>query len=244
MEYKKIENGTFLARPNRFVAHVLIHGEEQIVHVKNTGRCREILQPGARVYLEDYEGNIRNRKTRYSLVAAEKPDEEVESGYRLINIDSQAPNKAVGEALASGDIPLPGFEDGLFLIKAEQCFGSSRFDFYIEGHNRQKAFIEVKGVTLEDHGIVRFPDAPTIRGVKHIYELVQALGQGYKAFVIFVIQMEDVRYFEPNDETHAAFGQALRDAAGKGVIPLAFDCHVTESSMKIRKAVPVLLDRP
>jgi sugar fermentation stimulation protein A len=244
MKYRKIENGIFLARPNRFVAHVLIHGEEHIVHVKNTGRCREILQPGVRVHLEDYEGDIRNRKTRYSLVAAEKPDEEAEAGHRLINIDSQAPNKAVGEALASGIIQLPGFEDGLFLIKPEQCFGSSRFDFYIEGHKGQKAFIEVKGVTLEDRGIVRFPDAPTIRGVKHIHELVKAVEQGYKAFVIFVIQMQDVRYFEPNDETHAAFGQALRVAARKGVLSLAYDCRVTKSTMKICKAVPVFLDRP
>ena len=244
MKYRKIENGIFLSRPNRFVAHVLIHGEEHIVHVKNTGRCREILQPGVRAYLEDFEGDIRSRKTRYSLVAAEKPDKEQKSGYRLINIDSQAPNKAVEEALASGTIELPGFEDGISLIKAEQCFGSSRFDFYLEGYNGQKAFIEVKGVTLEDHGVVRFPDAPTIRGIKHIYELVQAVEQGYKAFVIFVIQMQDVRYFEPNDETHAAFGQALREAAAKGVLPLAYDCQVTKSAMKIRKAVPVLLDRP
>ncbi len=244
MKYRKIENGIFLARPNRFVAHVLIHGEEQIVHVKNTGRCREILQPGVRVYLEDYEGDIRNRKTRYSLVAAEKPNEGLESEHRLINIDSQAPNKAVGEALTSGDIQLPGFEEGLFFIKAEQCFGNSRFDFYIEGFNGQKAFIEVKGVTLEEDGVVRFPDAPTIRGVKHIHELAVAVEMGYKAFVIFVIQMQDVRYFEPNDATHAAFGQALREAAERGVLSLAYDCQVTKSTMKIHKAVPILLNRP
>ncbi len=241
MEYNKVVTGRFIARPNRFVARVLVDGEEQTVHVKNTGRCREILKPGAKVYLEDYEGDIRSRKTRYSLIGAEKEDSETESGYRMINIDSQAPNKAAGEALTSGIIQLPGFEDGLSHIKAERTFGNSRFDFYVEGRNGEKGFIEVKGVTLEEQGVVRFPDAPTERGVKHVHELAGAVREGFKAFVIFMIQMQDVLYFEPNDETHAAFGEALRQAAKKGVEMLAFDCIVTESSMKVRRQVEVRL---
>lgn len=241
MRYSKVQKGIFLSRPNRFVAHVLMDGKEQVVHMKNTGRCREILQPEATVYLEDFTEDLRSRKTRYSLVAAEKPDLACESGYRMINIDSQAPNRAVAEALESGIIRLPGFESGLKRIKAEHIFGSSRFDFFVEGRNGEKALIEVKGVTLEDQGIVRFPDAPTERGVRHIYELMKALDEGYKAFVIFVVQMEDVLYFEPNDEMHAAFGQALREAAEKGVQVLAYDCRVAESAMEIRQEVAVQL---
>lgn len=241
MKYRKVRKGVFLSRPNRFVAHVLIDGEEHVVHVKNTGRCREILQPKATVYLEDFTEDLRQRKTKYSLIAAEKPDSALESGYRMINIDSQAPNRAVEEALDSGVIQLPGFTAGIKQIKPERTFGSSRFDFYVEGFNDEKAFIEVKGATLENHGVVRFPDAPTERGVKHIYELIKALDQGFKAFVIFVIQMQDVRYFAPNDEMHAAFGRALREAAEEGVRVLAYDCRVTESTMEVRREVTVQL---
>ncbi len=241
MKYEKMEQGIFLSRPNRFKAHVLIGGRKEIVHVKNTGRCREILQPGVKAYLEDFTGNIRSRKTRYSLVAAEKPDLLCESGYRLINIDSQAPNQAVGEALHAGVIVLPGFKDGYSFIKAEQTFGNSRFDFYVEGVNGRRAYIEVKGVTLEDRGVVRFPDAPTERGVKHLRELIKAVELGYDAFVIFVVQMEDVRYFAPNDETHAAFGETLREAKKGGVGVLAYDCRVTADTMEIGKEVPVNL---
>lgn len=241
MRYSKVQKGIFLSRPNRFVAHVLIDGKEHIVHVKNTGRCREILQPGVKVYLEDFTDDLRHRKTKYSLVAAEKPDSTFESGYRLINIDSQAPNQAVAEALESSVIQLPGFESGIKHIKAEHVFGSSRFDFYVEGRNDEKALIEVKGVTLEKQGATLFPDAPTERGVKHIYELIEAVDRGFNAFVIFIIQMQDVLYFAPNDDMHLAFGQALREAAKKGVQVLAYDCRVTESTMDVRQEVAVRL---
>ena len=237
MKYKKIKEATFIARPNRFIARVFVDEKEETVHVKNTGRCRELLKPGARVYLEDYEGDLRSRKTRFSLVAVEKPCNDVKGGVRLVNMDSQAPNKVVGEGLATGAIALPGFEAGLSLIKSESTFGGSRFDFYVEGKEGEKAYIEVKGVTLEEDGVVRFPDAPTERGVKHIKELCKAMEEGFFAYVIFVVQMKDVSFFEPNDVTHAAFGEALREAASNGTQVLAYDCKVTPDSMEI--GVPV-----
>ena len=226
MQYGKILPARFLSRPNRFVARVEAEGEELVCHVKNTGRCRELLVPGATVWLE--ESPNPSRKTKFDLIAVEKGD-------RLINMDAQAPNKEVGEWAAAG-----GFREGLTLLRPETTYGSSRFDFYWES-SKSRGFVEVKGVTLEEDGIVRFPDAPTLRGVKHLDELVKAREAGYEAAVCFVIQMENVRWFAPNDETHPEFGQALRRAAQAGVEILAMDCAVTPQSLTIGKSVPIRL---
>ncbi|MEG0157524.1 MAG: DNA/RNA nuclease SfsA, partial [Anaerovoracaceae bacterium] len=201
MEYEKIVKGKFLSRPNRFVALVEIQGETVKAHVKNTGRCKELLLPGAEIYLEDFAGRMGTRKLRYSLISVKK-------GETLINMDSSAPNKVVGEALSQGKLILPGMEE-LVKVKPEQTFGNSRFDFFVEDKTGKKGYIEVKGVTLEVEGIARFPDAPTVRGIKHIEELMVAADQGYGAYLIFVIQMEGISSIEPNDETHKAFGDAL-----------------------------------
>lgn len=226
MQYGKILPARFLSRPNRFVARVEAEGEELVCHVKNTGRCRELLVPGATVWLE--ESPNPSRKTKFDLIAVEKGD-------RLINMDAQAPNKVFGEWAAAG-----GFREGLTLLRPETTYGSSRFDFYWES-SKSRGFVEVKGVTLEEDGIVRFPDAPTLRGVKHLDELVKAREAGYEAAVCFVIQMENVRWFAPNDETHPEFGQALRRAAQAGVEILAMDCAVTPQSLTIGKSVPIRL---
>ena len=226
MQYGKILPARFLSRPNRFVARVEAEGEELVCHVKNTGRCRELLVPGATVWLE--ESPNPSRKTKFDLIAVEK-------GGRLINMDAQAPNKVFGEWAAAG-----GFREGLTLLRPETTYGSSRFDFYWES-SKSRGFVEVKGVTLEEDGIVRFPDAPTLRGVKHLDELVKAREAGYEAAVCFVIQMENVRWFAPNDETHPEFGQALRRAAQAGVEILAMDCSVTPQSLTIGKSVPIRL---
>ena len=226
MQYGKILPARFLARPNRFVARVEAEGEELICHVKNTGRCRELLVPGATVWLE--ESPNPNRKTKYDLIAVEK-------GSRLINMDAQAPNQVFREWAQAG-----GFRKDLTLLRPETTYGSSRFDFYWES-SEKRGFVEVKGVTLEEDGVVRFPDAPTLRGVKHLEELVKAHQAGYEAAVCFVIQMEDVRWFAPNDATHPEFGQALRQAAGAGVEVLALDCAVTPGSLEIHSPVPIRL---
>lgn len=226
MQYGKILPARFLSRPNRFVARVEAEGEELVCHVKNTGRCRELLVPGATVWLE--ESPNPSRKTKFDLIAVEKGD-------RLINMDAQAPNKVFGEWVAAG-----GFREGLTLLRPETTYGSSRFDFYWES-SKSWGFVEVKGVTLEEDGIVRFPDAPTLRGVKHLDELVKAREAGYEAAVCFVIQMEDVRWFAPNDETHPEFGQALRRAAQAGVEILAMDCAVTPQSLTMGNPVLVKL---
>ena len=196
MKYEQIVLGRFLERPNRFIAYVEIPGvsDREKVHVKNTGRCKELLTPGAEVYLE--KGTNSNRSTDYDLVAVRK-------GNRLINMDSQAPNKVVGEWLSKEELI-----SNISLIKPETTWGSSRFDFYVESLGR-KAFIEVKGVTLEEDGVVRFPDAPSERAVKHVEELIAAKKAGYQVYVIFVIQMKDVKYFMPNWQTQPAFGEAL-----------------------------------
>ena len=193
MKYNKVERGIFKKRPNRFIAYVEINGREEICHVKNTGRCRELLIPGALVFLE--ESDNPNRKTKYDLIAVEK-------GNRLINMDSQIPNKVVEEWLKEGN--LFGAEAN---VLHEVVYGNSRFDLYIENGER-KIFMEVKGVTLEENNVVRFPDAPTQRGVKHIQELVKCIKDGYEAYLMFVIQMEDVSYFEPNYDTHPEFATA------------------------------------
>jgi len=226
MQYERIKKGIFLSRPNRFVAHVEVDGQMEVCHVKNTGRCKELLRPGAAVYLE--ESLNPSRKTRYDLVTVEKGD-------RIINMDSQAPNKLFAEWAEQGN-----FRPELTLLRGETTYGSSRFDFYWEA-GEKRGFVEVKGVTLEEDGVVRFPDAPTLRGVKHIEELIRAKQEGYEAAVCFVIQMDRVKYLTPNDHTHPEFGQALRRAAEAGVELLAFDCRVIPGQVKIGGAVEIRL---
>lgn len=226
MEYEKIKTGYFLARPNRFIAHVEIDGQVEIVHVKNTGRCKELLVKGATVLVQECE-NI-NRKTKYDLISVYKEN-------RLINMDSQAPNKAFYEWIKKGNL----FQKAS-IIKPEAKYKNSRFDFYVEAPNR-KIFIEVKGVTLEENNVVLFPDAPTIRGVKHIDELCDSVKDGYEAYIVFVIQMKDVSYFTPNVKTHQAFGDALIRAVKSGVRILAVDCKIATTSMEIADFVKVKL---
>lgn len=227
MVYKNIVEGIFIKRPNRFVAHVLINGKEEIVHVKNTGRCKELLVPGAKVMLEDCLHH-KNRKTRYSLIAVWK-------GHMLVNMDSQVPNDVVFEALKEGKIE--GLED-LTLIKREVAFGNSRYDIYFESKN-EKGFIEVKGVTLEINGISMFPDAPTERGTRHILELTEAVKEGYKGVVLFLIQMKGPTVFQPNWEMDISFSQAIRFAYDNGVNVLAYDSIVTENSIVLGKQVKI-----
>lgn len=226
MRYQNIVRGIFLERPNRFIAHVEIDGQRHVAHVKNTGRCRELLVSGATVYLEGNDDP--SRKTAWDLIAVEK-------GERLINMDSQAPNRVFGEWVRSG-----GFLPHVTLMRPETRFGDSRFDFYVEVDGARH-FIEVKGVTLEEDGVVRFPDAPTERGVKHLEALMAAKEQGYEAWVCFVIQMSDVKRFEPNDVTHPQFGETLRRAARAGVHVLALECEVMQDSLIIRAPVPIFL---
>ena len=226
MKYQHIVPAKFLERPNRFIAYVELDGQREKVHVKNTGRCKELLQPGVTVYLEKSDNAARS--TAYDLVAVEK-------GERMVNMDSQAPNKAVGEWLLTKEL-FPG----LSFVRPETKYGNSRFDFYVET-DKEKIFIEVKGVTLEEDGVVRFPDAPSERAVKHVEELAEAKKAGYRVFVFFVIQMQGVEYFMPNAATHEAFAKALIQARNEGVEVLAYDCMVTPDSMVIHKPVPVYL---
>ncbi len=226
MQYKNIRPAVFRSRPNRFIAKVEIDGQEETVHVKNTGRCKELLIPGRTVWLE--EGTNPNRKTKYDLIAVDK-------GGLLVNMDAQAPNKVFAEwALAGNFVP------GLTLLRPETTWGKSRFDFYWEAGNR-KGFVEVKGCTLEDDGFCRFPDAPTERGVKHLNELVSCMADGYEAAVCFVVQMEGMKQFSPNDATHPAFGDALRAAQAAGVQVLAVGCSVTPDSLNITHTIAVVL---
>lgn len=250
MRYTNIHKATFISRPNRFIARVLLEGEELTVHVKNTGRCKELLVPGCTVYLER-SGNPA-RKTAYDLVAVEK-------GSRLINMDSQAPNKLFEEWARAGH-----FVSDLTLLRPETTWGHSRFDFYWETGERaglepvptkadvsspvgagskpaRRGFLEVKGCTLEEEGWTYFPDAPTQRGVKHLEELLLAREQGYETAVCFVIQMAEVRGFSPNDRTHPEFGAALRKAAAGGVEVLAYECKAIPGEVYITKKVPVKL---
>ncbi len=229
MKYEYIVEGRFIERPNRFIAYVDIGGKREKVHVKNTGRCRELLQDDAQVFLS-YSDN-ESRSTAYDLVAVKKGD-------RMVNMDSQAPNVAVKEWLRVGEKhPVLG---EITLVKPETTYQNSRFDFYVECGDR-KVFIEVKGVTLENDGEVRFPDAPSERAVKHVEELVKAQEDGYEVYVLFVIQMKNVKYFMPNDKTDPKFAKALWEARKKGVKVLAYDCVVTEDCMKIDEPVPVYL---
>ena len=231
MKYNRVVPGVFLKRPNRFIAHVCIHGKEEVCHVKNTGRCKELLVPGCTVYCAVSDNP--NRKTKFDLIAVEK---KVESSTLLINMDSQAPNAAVKEWLASGASPFGQID----LLKPECRHGNSRFDFYLEC-NKRKIFIEVKGVTLEDDGVVLFPDAPTERGVKHVHELIQCHGEGYETYILFVVQMERARYFTPNRKTHPEFADALCEAKQAGVELLAYMCTVSPDEMKMDKPLEIKL---
>ncbi len=232
MQYTRTVEGRFLKRPNRFIALVEIGGTEETVHVKNTGRCAELLVPGARVVLEQAAPGAP-RRTAYSLVAVYK-------GELLINMDSQAPNRVVLEAALSGQLNSVAGEP-LAAVRPEMRFGGSRFDLYWETVNGVKAFMEVKGVTLEKDGIVRFPDAPTARGTRHVLEMVEAVKAGYRGYLLFLIQMNGVSRFEPNAVMDPAFAQALRVAAGSGVQVLAYDTWVTPDSMVMGKPVEVVL---
>lgn len=232
MKYKSIVKAKFLSRPNRFIAQVEIEGVEHTVHVKNTGRCRELLREGVNVYLE--KSSNPNRKTAFDLVAVEKLREGKES--LLVNMDSQIPNSVAYEWL-NGENPI--FSQNA-KIKREVTFGDSRFDLYAEDGER-KAFVEVKGVTLEFDGFALFPDAPTERGVKHILELIKAKEAGYEAYILFVIQMKGIHTFSPYKEMHPDFAEALRNAHDKGVKVLAMDCKVLPDEMIIDKEVAVVL---
>lgn len=225
MRYENMVPGVFRSRPNRFIAHVEIGGEDTVCHVKNTGRCKELLIPGCTVWCQLSQNPAR--KTKYDLTGVQK-------GRRLINMDSQAPNTAAREYLLSGG--LGQVEE----LRAETVHGDSRFDFSFRKDGKL-CFLEVKGVTLESDGVCAFPDAPTIRGVKHLNGLTKAAQEGFGAYVLFVIQMENVKYLRPNDDTDPAFGQALREAAKAGVQVLAVDCAVTENSMTVRSPVEVKL---
>lgn len=228
MEYAQTCRGIFLARPNRFLARVLVDGKEQPCHVRNTGRCKELLVPGAKVIIchEEKPG----RKTSYSLLSVYK-------GERLINMDSQAPNRAVREWLEQG-----GFWTQPCHVRPEAKWGDSRFDFLLEKGN-EKCYLEVKGVTLEQDNLVCFPDAPTARGMKHLRELARCVENGMRAAVLFVIQMNKVERFSPNWKTDPDFAKALQDAAAAGVQVLAYDCLVTENSMALADPVPVDLEK-
>ena len=224
MRYQHVVRGTFLDRPNRFIAHVALEGGVEVCHVKNTGRCRELLTPGAAVYLARSDNPAR--KTRYDLVAVEK-------GSLLINMDAQAPNRVFGE-WAEHFLPETA------VVRPEFTWEDSRFDFRLDTP-QGPFFVEVKGVTLEEDGEARFPDAPTERGIKHLRGLRRAVEQGCRAAVFFVVQMKGPRLFRPNDGTHPAFGQALREAAAAGVGVYAWDCAVTPESLTLDAPVEVAL---
>lgn len=226
MIYENILPAIFVDRPNRFIAHVELNGRLEVCHVKNTGRCRELLIPGCRVYVQHQPSPTR--KTAYDLIAVEK-------GERLLNMDANAPNRVFNEYVRAGR-----FLRGWSVIRPETTHGDSRFDFYLEspGH---RLFAEVKGVTLEDDGVMRFPDAPTERGVKHLEGLARCVQEGYEAWAVFVIQTEDVRWMEPNRRTHPAFADAMRQAAQAGVHLLALDCHTEPDRLEIRRPVEIRL---
>ena len=229
MRYERIEKAVFLERPNRFIAYAELGGKRETVHVKNTGRCAELLIPGTSIYIQ--RSANPDRKTKWDLISVEK-------GSRMINMDSQIPNRLAEEWVREGNL----FPD-VTLIRPETTYGSSRFDLYVEAGER-RIFIEVKGVTLEEDGVCRFPDAPSDRALKHLDELMRAKKEGYEAYVFFVIQMKGVRYFTPNTDTHPAFAEALRRAAAAGVRVLAYDCIVTADSIRIDSPVDVVLGDP
>lgn len=227
MKYDKVVEGIFIKRPNRFIAHVYINGIEEIVHVKNTGRCRELLLPGAKAILEDCSNNP-NRKTKYSLISVWKED-------ILVNMDSQVPNAVVYNSLMENEIH--GLEN-LTKIKREVSFGNSRFDLYFESGN-SKGFIEVKGVTLENEGISMFPDAPTTRGTKHVLEMIHAVEEGYRGAILFLIQMKGPKVFRLNWAMDKDFSEAVKLASEKGVEILAYDSIVSQDTISIGKPIGV-----
>lgn len=233
MKYKKIIKGTFLERPNRFIAKVSIENKIHIAHVKNTGRCKELLVPGATIYLEDFRDDTRNRKTEFSIISVEKINGDT---FELINMDSQAPNKIVEEALLEGRII-----SGLTKIVREQTFGNSRLDFYYEKDGGAIGYIEVKGVTLEENGIVMFPDSKTERGVKHVKELIKAKEMGFESNLIFVVQMKNAKLFIPNFNAHMKFATIIADAIKKGVSITVYNCNVTPNSITLLNPVDFTL---
>lgn len=226
MKYKNIKEAKFISRPNRFIANIEIEGKIEVCHVKNTGRCKELLVENAEIFVQEFD--YSKRRTKYDLISVYKEG-------RLINMDSQIPNKVFHEWVQKGYL-----FDNISLIKPEYKYNNSRFDFYIETDNK-KVFVEVKGVTLEEDNVVLFPDAPTERGLKHINELTECLDEGYEAYVVFIIQMSDVSYFTPNCRTHKEFGEALIRANKRGVNILALECEVTENSIEAKKYVDVRL---
>ena len=235
MKYERIYKAKFVERPNRFIAYVELNGKKETVHVKNTGRCAELLRPGADIYVQ--ESDNPSRKTKWDLIAVEK-------NGKMINMDSQIPNKVVKEWIEKGNL----FEN-VSLLRPETVYKNSRFDLYAEAKDQEtgkmrKIFIEVKGVTLEEDGVCRFPDAPSERAVKHLEELIEAKKEGYESYVFFVIQMKGVRYFTPNIDTHPAFAEALRKAAKEGVNILAYDCQVSEDTIEVRDPVEIVLGEP
>lgn len=238
MRYSNVIKGTFINRPNRFVAEVLIDRRRTFAHVKNTGRCKELLVSGATVYLEDFTSNMGKRKYAYSLVGVEK---QTKNGKILINMDSQAPNKVIKEAFETNIITLPNLGN-INYIKPEFVLGSSRLDFFVTDIDGNEGYVEVKGVTLENNGIASFPDAPTERGIKHINELSEVAKSGKNAYIIFVIQMSGPTVFTPNYERHAAFAEALCDAEKHGVNILAYDCKVTHNTLDISHKISINLD--
>ena len=229
MKYERISKGTFLERPNRFIAYAELDGKTEVIHVKNTGRCAELLIPGASIYVQESDNPAR--KTKWDLIGVEK-------GSRMINMDSQVPNLVVKEWIESGHLT-----SDIRMVRPETAYGNSRFDLYVETGS-SRIFIEVKGVTLEEEGVVRFPDAPSDRAVKHLQELEKAVREGYEAYVFFVIQMKGVRYFTPNMDTHPAFCEALKSAKAAGVNILAYDCRVSGDQIEIADPVPVVLESP
>lgn len=229
MKYERISKGTFLERPNRFIAYAELAGKTEVIHVKNTGRCAELLIPRASIYVQESDNPAR--KTKWDLIGVEK-------GSRMINMDSQVPNLVVKEWIESGHLT-----SDIRMVRPETAYGNSRFDLYVETGS-SRIFIEVKGVTLEEEGVVRFPDAPSDRAVKHLQELEKAVREGYEAYVFFVIQMKGVRYFTPNMDTHPAFCEALKSAKAAGVNILAYDCRVSGDRIEIADPVPVVLESP
>ncbi len=231
MNYKLIEKAKFIKRPNRFLAHVDINGKEEIVHVRNTGRCKELLTEGANLILEDCKSS-KTRKTRYSLISVYKDG-------RLINMDSQIPNMVIYNAIKNQEIPEIGLVENL---KKEKTYKNSRFDIYFEKKNK-KFFLEVKGVTLEKNNIAYFPDAPTTRGTKHVYELIDAVKSGYEAYILFLIQMENIKEFRLNWTMDTDFSKAVRLAHSKGVNILVYDSLVEPKSIRLGNIVPYNLEK-
>ncbi|MBO5008487.1 MAG: DNA/RNA nuclease SfsA [Clostridia bacterium] len=226
MIYNNIKEGVFLSRTNRFIASIEVDGKVETCHVKNTGRCRELLIPGAKVYVQESDNPLR--KTRYDLVSVYK-------GTKLFNIDSIAPNKVFAEWASNSEYF--GISP---IIKSECRYGNSRFDFYIESDNR-KIFVEVKGVTLEKDGVLMFPDAPTERGLKHINELLKCVNDGYEAYVVFIAQTDEAEYFTPNRKTHNAFAEALVNAQKGGVKILCLSCNVKHNEISVKDFVKVCI---